>query len=215
MPVTGPLFIPANRWKAPAQNRANATALTPPASEIALSIQRARNDLTRFRKCITKIVIVICCASRGISGEAFSFRTQPTIELSSPARASARERGPQWPGPMEYSGPARWDGVLPISKTPDSKETILCNVHGPQQPTLVCQHIVSGLVAKERVGFWWTREDPDNPRPDAWCTACKERLNLNGGEWTGEVLELAKPQNLCGVCYDLARKFHTGGNPWS
>jgi hypothetical protein len=35
-------------------------------------------------------------------------------------------------------------------------------VHGVQQLTLVCQHILDGLNAKKRVGFFWTFEDPQN-----------------------------------------------------
>jgi hypothetical protein len=34
-------------------------------------------------------------------------------------------------------------------------EKINCRVHGEQQRTYVCQHIFAGLVARERVGFFW------------------------------------------------------------
>jgi hypothetical protein len=93
--------------------------------------------------------------------------------------------------------------------------TATCPVHGSQQATTVCQHIVQGLTNKQRVGFWWTREAPDNPRPDAWCTACSERVKKTEGEWIGEALEHANPQVLCGACYDVAKVFHMGGDPWS
>jgi len=90
-----------------------------------------------------------------------------------------------------------------------------CPVHGAQPATLACQHIVHGLEARRRVGFWWTTDDPTNPRPDAWCTACNERVKMTDGEWVGETLEQAKPQMLCGSCYDIAKVFHMGGDPWS
>jgi hypothetical protein len=94
-------------------------------------------------------------------------------------------------------------------------EKINCRVHGEQQRTYVCQHIFAGLVARERVGFFWAIDDPDNPRADAYCKECNARGQKTGGEWTGEALELLQPKTLCGVCYDLAKQFHMGGNPWS
>lgn len=96
-----------------------------------------------------------------------------------------------------------------------SEDKIECQVHGLQPETWVCQHIVAGLKVHERVGFFWTTDDPDNPRPDAWCGACTTRVDATGGEWVGEALENLKPQILCGACYDLAKTFHMGGNPWS
>jgi hypothetical protein len=90
--------------------------------------------------------------------------------------------------------------------------TANCPVHGAQQATLVCQHIAVGLVRRERVGFWWS-SSPGSSRPDAWCTACNDRLNATG-DWVGEALEQANPQTLCGACYDMAKVFHMGGDPW-
>jgi hypothetical protein len=98
---------------------------------------------------------------------------------------------------------------------PSGKPVVNCKTHGTQPQTFVCQHIVAGLIAKERVGFWWTQHDPDNPRPDAWCRECEGRVSKTGGEWEGEALEQLRPQILCGACYDSAKKFHLGGNPWS
>jgi hypothetical protein len=92
---------------------------------------------------------------------------------------------------------------------------VTCDTHGDQPRTFVCQHIVEGLRTKTRVGFWWAYDDPENPRPDAYCTACNERVRLTDGEWTGEALDLLNAQVLCAECYDLAKAFHMGGNPWS
>ena len=93
--------------------------------------------------------------------------------------------------------------------------TVRCDLHGVQQETFVCQHIAQGMVTRTRVGFFWTIDDPDNPRPDAWCEVCEERIRATGGEWIGEAEAQAEPKLLCGACYDLAKKFHTGGDPWS
>jgi hypothetical protein len=96
-----------------------------------------------------------------------------------------------------------------------SDDQVDCKVHGTQPGTLVCQHIVAALQARQRVGFFWTTVTSDNPRPDAWCKACNARVEATGGEWIGEALENLEPKVLCGACYDLAKTFHLGGNPWS
>jgi hypothetical protein len=41
------------------------------------------------------------------------------------------------------------------------------------------------------------------------------RVRETDGEWAGEALEYLQPQILCGACYDLAKRFHMGENPWS
>jgi hypothetical protein len=94
-------------------------------------------------------------------------------------------------------------------------ETVHCESHGTQPETFVCQHVVSGLISRERVGFFWTTYDPENPRPDAWCAECEDRVRATDGEWVGEAEKHLKAKILCGVCYDLAKEFHMGGNPWS
>jgi len=66
-----------------------------------------------------------------------------------------------------------------------------------------------------RVGFFWTPDDPQNPRPDAWCTECEKRVRLTGGEWVGEAETQLQAKVLCGACYDAAKSFHMGGNPWA
>lgn len=97
----------------------------------------------------------------------------------------------------------------------DPISTVQCASHGEQQETFVCQHILAGLEAKRRVGFFWTPYDPENPRPDAWCAECEERVRKTEGEWVGDAEENLKPKILCGACCDAAKIFHTGGDPWS
>jgi hypothetical protein len=94
-------------------------------------------------------------------------------------------------------------------------KTVQCDDHGVQPETFVCQHIVSGLLERRRVGFYWTSSDPDNPRPDAWCAACEERVRAAGGAWIGEAAWHLGARLMCGACYDAAKTFHMGGNPWS
>jgi hypothetical protein len=106
----------------------------------------------------------------------------------------------------------------PTTPTPDVKDVLLspvhCETHGPQPETFVCQHIAVGLIQHDRVGFFWTQEDPTNPHPDAWCSGCEERVKLTDGEWIGEAGEDLKPKIMCGECYEVAKEFHMGGDPW-
>lgn len=94
-------------------------------------------------------------------------------------------------------------------------KTVECSTHGTQQETFVCQHVVQGLRDRRRVGFFWTQCDPENLRPDAWCLECEERVRLTDGDWVGEAGEHLKAKILCGECYDAAKIFHMGGDPWS
>src|SRR5438105_41348 len=96
----------------------------------------------------------------------------------------------------------------------DKRRVIHCDTHGDSDETFVCQHVLDGLIRKERVGFFWTAKDPDNTHPDAWCAECEERVKLTDGEWEGEALEHLKPKVLCGECYEVAKTFHMGGDPW-
>ena len=79
-----------------------------------------------------------------------------------------------------------------------------CAKHGAQEAAFVCQHIVQGVQDGRARGFW-SADDPENPRPDAWCTACDEKVAATGGEWTDETQAFANVMLLCGVCYDDAR----------
>ncbi len=83
------------------------------------------------------------------------------------------------------------------------QEIIECREHGTQPVTFVCQHIVESLRTNRAVGFFWA-QDPDNPRPDAWCEACEAKVHAAGGEWTDESEAFAGVTLLCGACYDRA-----------
>lgn len=84
-----------------------------------------------------------------------------------------------------------------------------CGEHGSQDATFVCQHIVESVRDGEPRGFWRAR-DPGNPRPDAWCSACEEKVQATNGEWTDESEAFAGVKLLCGACYDTARALNPG-----
>lgn len=84
------------------------------------------------------------------------------------------------------------------------RASIECAEHGRQDQTVVCRHIVWSLEDNLPYGFFWA-DDPGNPRPHAWCTACDLRLKSTGGVWTSELFDVAGPRVLCGACYDQAR----------
>ena len=84
-----------------------------------------------------------------------------------------------------------------------------CSIHGEQDETFVCRHIVQSLEDGTPCGFWWSA-DSDQQRPDAWCTNCDDLVSKTGGEWTEEVLAVAQVTLLCGFCYDSAKKINWG-----
>lgn len=86
---------------------------------------------------------------------------------------------------------------------------IQCTLHGVQDEAFVCQHIAESLHARTPVGFFWSADDPSR-RPDAWCSACNDRVAKTGGEWTGEALAQLGAKLLCGLCYDEARSINLG-----
>ena len=91
--------------------------------------------------------------------------------------------------------------------------SVQCPEHGPQQETFVCQHIVQGLKKNLAQGFW-IAEDPENLRPDAWCTCCNDALHKAGGEWNDETEAIANVKLLCGVCYDKVKSMNSAPKKW-
>lgn len=92
---------------------------------------------------------------------------------------------------------------------------INCPTHGRSERAFVCQHIAKGLLDHERVGFFWSRSETDNPHPDAWCARCENRRLAEDGEWRAQALEEIQAKIMCAGCYALAKVFHLGGQPWS
>lgn len=88
--------------------------------------------------------------------------------------------------------------------------SVQCKIHRHGEETFVCQHIGAGLLRRQRVGFFWAADDTEVSRPDAWCSACNDRVARQGGEWEGEALAQLRAKLMCGHCYDEARLFHSG-----
>ncbi len=84
-----------------------------------------------------------------------------------------------------------------------------CERHGSQPATFVCRHLVESLGSGGRVGFFCA-DDRGNPRPDAWCAACEERVQGTDGEWTDESEAFAGVTLICGACYDSVRELNVG-----
>lgn len=89
----------------------------------------------------------------------------------------------------------------------NEEHKIDCPEHGTQCETLVCQHIVDTLRTGEAHGFRWAN-DPGNPRPDAWCSACEAKVQATGGDWTEESETFAGVTTVCACCYDRARQLN-------
>ncbi len=90
---------------------------------------------------------------------------------------------------------------------PSDAHSVSCDRHGPQPEPFVCKHIVQSLRDRRPVGFFWSNESTSS-RPDAWCSACNERVAASGGEWTPEAEAFAGVSVLCGACYDDAKALH-------
>jgi hypothetical protein len=89
------------------------------------------------------------------------------------------------------------------------KEQVECAEHGKQQATFVCQHIIQTLRDGHPRGFWWA-DDPDNPKPDAWCSECEAKVREAGGAWNEESESFAGVTLLCAACYDKAQEINLG-----
>ena len=87
---------------------------------------------------------------------------------------------------------------------------IRCGVHGLQDESFVCQHIMGSLHTGTPVGFHWSAASTAK-HPDAWCTACDEARSVAGGEWSPEVEEQLGIKLLCGACYERAKSIWSGG----
>jgi len=82
--------------------------------------------------------------------------------------------------------------------------TVNCEMHGKQEESFVCQHIVLGLRDGKPYGFHWP-SNSDEKRPSAWCTDCNELVQSQNWEWTDKVLDFSQVKLLCGACYDDAK----------
>jgi hypothetical protein len=87
---------------------------------------------------------------------------------------------------------------------------IKCHVHGWQDETFVCRHIMESLHTGVPVGFHWSAEST-GPHPDAWCSACESARVEAGGDWTPKVEERLGIKLLCGACYDHAKSIWSHG----
>ena len=83
-----------------------------------------------------------------------------------------------------------------------------CGIHGKQERTFVCQHIVQTLRDRQRRGFYWGAAEPGTTRGNAWCGECDKMLEAAGTNWTEELEKVAKISILCGGCYDEAKRLN-------
>jgi len=85
----------------------------------------------------------------------------------------------------------------------DSENNVECGEHGSRGGAFVCCHLVKG----ERLGFNYG-VDPDEPDalyPDAWCDACEQVRQLEGG-WNDRSKAHADVTLLCSGCYEALRE---------
>ena len=83
-------------------------------------------------------------------------------------------------------------------------DKVRCHVHGEQEETYICCHIMGSLDDGRAVGFHRPKDSPLE-RPDAWCTECERVRVAAGGEWTDDAMAFVQVKLVCGACYDLAK----------
>jgi hypothetical protein len=81
----------------------------------------------------------------------------------------------------------------------DPEKKVECAHHGSCAATFVCRHLARG------VGCGFHDAGGDDPWPDAWCDACDEVLERDGG-WTDGGEAFAKITLQCSGCYERARE---------
>ena len=74
-------------------------------------------------------------------------------------------------------------------------EKVVCGRHGTTAVTFMCRHVAAGVAC----GFWMSRPDPANGRPDAFCDLCSERMRA------GIELDADDLVTSCTHCWDAAK----------
>ena len=82
-------------------------------------------------------------------------------------------------------------------------EKVQWQVHGEQERTYACRHIMGSLGAGRAVVSW--PRTSMSFRPDAWCKECEQVRKAEGGAWTNRAMEFVATSVLCGACYDWAK----------
>lgn len=86
---------------------------------------------------------------------------------------------------------------------PNGFDTMECERHGQQGFGITCIHVAKAIDSTEQVGFFWS-EDPEMARPFAWCAACEQYLERNGGD-VQKLGEIAEFKLICASCWDEAK----------
>lgn len=82
----------------------------------------------------------------------------------------------------------------------EQSEPVECDLHGTSYATFTCCHLAEG----SNLGFFYN-DDPEDPRPDAWCAKCDELMMADGG-WNEENEKYADITLLCAYCYDQTKE---------
>lgn len=90
----------------------------------------------------------------------------------------------------------------------DPTKAMSCERHGPGHATYVCGHLAHG----SQQGFFSDAGSGD-PRPDAWCYACDQRLWASGCKWNDDNEAAADIRLLCSGCYDEVRQRNSVTRP--
>lgn len=82
----------------------------------------------------------------------------------------------------------------------DPTKPVSCATHGSSHAAFVCHHLPHGVG----LGFFHGDDEPEDPRPDAWCARCDEVMQAEG-EWNDDGEDFADVTLVCAGCYDELR----------
>jgi hypothetical protein len=85
----------------------------------------------------------------------------------------------------------------------DSEDKVQCSIHGANEATFMCKHLVEG--EKQGFNLGYDPENPDSLYPDAWCDQCEDVLDAEG-EWNDKSETFADIKVLCSQCYEEIRE---------
>jgi len=91
-----------------------------------------------------------------------------------------------------------------------SNKKIICDNHGEQKMTLVCQHLTVDGKSKA-LGFYQPKERFNDIQ--AWCAACDNELEKVGWEWNDENEAFSSIKLLCYQCFSEIKAKQIELNP--
>ena len=73
-----------------------------------------------------------------------------------------------------------------------------CEAHGEKRAAYGCAHLLETLHDRQPRGFIWSRDEDGHI--NAYCEACSDELDRQGGDWNEAAEAFADIKLLCEAC---------------